>query len=285
MIGIDSANKTFWDEAINKRRSCRSFEMRAVTDQTMSKLKDFTGNIPAPFSHDVEIRFFTAEAGRALSNNLRNPPPDGMGFIAGTDLLSVAKTGFVGELAILYATGLGLSTCWYGHYLLPEVERIMPHLGEYKNDPHPHYGYAKGEVEGKRAICITPIGYWEQKGARLIDRMTMNLMSFKRKPLVELMENNQNPETLLDHLRYALDLARKAPSGANSQHWRFSVSDDCKTVTIAKPVGYQHIKWEHCEVDVGICACHFWIGLQIQGIKCELDAEENQDRIMWKFKL
>lgn len=281
---MDFSDKNFWESAINRRRSCRSFEARPVESETMEKLKAFTQQMELPFAHETEFRFFQSD-GKPLANNLRNPPPDCVAFLSQTDLLTIAKTGFAGELFILYATGLGLSTCWYGHYKLNELERLMPHLGEHKHDPMPSFGYGKGEVEGRRAICITPLGYWKQSGARPLDRLTMNMMSFKRKPLAELMEDGCSAEALPKEIAFAFDLARKAPSGANKQEWRFGVSEDHKTATIAKPIGYKHPMWEHDDVDVAICASHFWVGLQIQGIVCEVNPFVDQNRVVWRFSL
>ncbi len=277
-------NKQFWQNAVNTRHSCRSYKDLAVDDDTMQKLKTFAYSIPLPFEHEYELRFFKSD-GRPVANNLRKPPPDCLAFLSETDLVSIGKTGFAGELFILYATGLNINTCWFGHYILREVERLMPHLGEYANAPAGMYGYSKGETEGVRVICITPLGYWEEKGLRLMDRMSSNMMSFKRKPLNELMENYTDVSKLPDEIIYALDFARKAPSAANSQQWRFSVADNAKTITIAKPKGYKHIKWEHSDMDVGICACHFWLGLKVQGISCTVEPVLDADRVLWKFSL
>ncbi len=277
-------NKQFWETAVNTRHSCRSYQNVPVEAEVMEKLKAFAVSIDLPFEHDFELRFFKS-VGRPLANNLKNPPPDCLAFMSRTDLVSIGKTGFAGELFMLYATGLGVNTCWFGHYILPEVECAMPHLGKHANDPTPSFGYSKDEVEGIRAICITPLGYWEQKGLRLADRIAGSMMSFKRKPLAELMENGADPEKLPYEIQYALDFARKAPSGGNSQHWRFEVSSDGKTLTIAKPKGYKHFKWEHCDMDVGICACHFWLGLQVQAIPCAVEPVLDGDRVIWRFSL
>jgi nitroreductase len=277
-------NKQFWENAINSRHSCRSYQIRPVEEKVMQKLKGFSSSITLPFDHEYELRFFKS-TGRPIANNLKRPPPNCLAFMSKTDLLSIAKTGFAGELFILYATGLGINTCWFGHYILPELERAMPHLGNHANDPAPSFGYGKEEVDGVRAICITPLGYWEQKGLRLIDRIASNVLSFKRKPLAKLMDNNVDPDKLPSDIKFALDLASKAPSGGNTQHWRFNFSNDGKTVIIAKPEGYKHFRWEHCEVDVGICASHFWLGLKIQSVPCSLEPILDVDRVLWKFSL
>jgi hypothetical protein len=149
----------------------------------------------------------------------------------------------------------------------------------------PRWGYGKGQVQGKRAICITPVGYWRREGVRLFDRVTETFISYKRKPVGAFLENGLKEESLPPELLFALDLARKAPSAANSQHWRFIVSHDYRTVSITMPQGYKHIKWEHPDVDIGICACHFWLGLKLKDIKCKVTLREDQGRAIWTFDI
>ncbi|NMC57833.1 MAG: hypothetical protein GYA51_00335 [Candidatus Methanofastidiosa archaeon] len=275
--------KIDWESAINVRRSVRNYEMREVEKDRMDKIKNFITNMESPFAHDVKIRFFKANYDKKLYSTF-NSPPDGMAFISNTDIVSISKAGFIGQLAILYATSLGISTCWYGHYSLEELEKIMPHLGENNTLDNPKWGYGKGVVEGERAICISPLGYWKKEGLRLADRVTGSFMSYKRKEISELLEGTTK-EYLNPELLYALDLARKAPSGANSQHWRFKVSSDFKTISIAMPVGYKHIKWEHPDVDIGICACHFWLGLKMKNIQSKVSVNEEEGRAVWRFEI
>lgn len=276
-----------WEAAITIRRSVRSYERRQVADKTLASLREFVSSIEVPFQHDVKIRFFKAYPDRRLYNTLRMTPLDGMAFIARTDIPSIATAGFVGEMAILYATTLGLATCWYGHYALAELERLMPYLEANESLSKPKWGYGSGVVPGERAICITPLGYWRQEGLRLLDRTTESLMSYKRKPISAFLEGGipDPEENLRPEILYAFDLARKAPSAANSQHWRFLVSIDQKTIAITMPVGYQHLKWEHPDVDIGICACHFWLGLIIKKVACRVWLSEEQGRAVWRFEV
>lgn len=274
-----------WENVINSRRSTRSYEFRSVEEQTIVRLKNFVSEMKAPFIHDVKIRFFQAEPGSKIYL-AQAAPPDNMAFIADTDILSISKAGFVGEMAVLYATHLGLATCWYGHYSLHELERVMPHLGKYKTEAlqdAPKGGYGKGEVQGERAICISPLGYWKHKGVRLFDRMQESFISHKRKSIGELIDNGIKEESLPPEIHFALDLARKAPSALNSQFWRFKISSDYKTVSIGMPIDYKHIKWEHPNVDIGICACHFWLGLMMKKVGFEVSLSLEDDRAVWRF--
>jgi nitroreductase len=251
----------------------------------MSRLQQFVAELHVPFDHDVAIRFFKADPSKRLYGTSITPPPDHAAFMAHTDMVSISKAGFVGELLILYATSLGLATCWYGHYSFDELQRLMPHLGRNAATRQPRWGYGKGEVADERAICITPLGYWRKDGLRLIDRMTGAIMSYKRKPVGELLAGGLCRKALSPDVAYALDLARKAPSAANSQFWRFTVAPDLKTVSVSMPVGYRHFKWEHPNVDIGICACHLWLGLRLKGLETAVHLTEEDGRAMWTFAL
>ena len=271
---------------IDSRRSVRSYKMIDVKKDIMNEIKDYAKSICVPFDHNVEVRLFKANPTRALYTIMKSPP-DNMAFMAETDVISISKAGFIGELIILFATSKGLSTCWYGHYKLSELERLMPHLQspEQIRESNMGYGYAKGVTTGRRAICITPLGYYESGGLRLMDRFQKKAISFKRKGIKELLTNPDDYDKLSDDVMYALDLGRKAPSAGNSQMWRFAFDDSYKTIIVAMPEGYRHFKWEHPNVDIGICACHVWLGLIDKGYTPKVTVHEEDERAIWRISI
>lgn len=271
---------------INTRRSARSYQMKALATEDMQELQKFCASLDLPFTHDVDIRFFKAEPTNVLYITMKSPP-DNVAFLTETDTVSISKAGFIGELLILFAESRGIASCWYGHYKLSELEKLMPHLDNPSqlNESNMGYGYSKGVTEGRRAICISPLGYYEDKGLRLMDRITKTTISFKRKKLKDLLENPSDLSCISTDQLYALDLARKAPSAANSQMWRFGFENDFSTIRVAMPVGYRHFKWEHPNVDIGICASHIWLGLIDKGHKPKVKITEELNRAVWKITL
>lgn len=271
---------------IDSRRSARSYEMMDVEKAAIESIREFARLIPVPFEHDVQIRFFKSKPTTALYMTMKSPP-DNVAFVAETDAVSISKVGFVGELLILFAESIGLSTCWYGHYKLSELEYLMPHLqsAEQIKESNMGYGYSKGVTTGKRAICVTPLGYYKESGLRLLDRITKGTSSFKRKEVIALLENPDDYNRLSGDIIYALDLGRKAPSAANSQMWRFAFEDDFKTITISMPIGYKHFKWEHPNVDIGICACHIWLGLIDKEYDPKVAVNEDSGRAVWRISI
>jgi nitroreductase len=260
--------------------------MTAVKKDVMDEVKDYAKSLYVPFEHNVEIKFFKANPTKALYTIMKSPP-DNMAFMAETDIISITKAGFSGELLILFATSKGLSTCWYGHYKLAELERLMPHLQtpEQIKESNLGYGYAKGVTTGRRAICISPLGYYECGGLRLMDRFQNRVISFKRKGIKELLANPDDYDKLSDDIIYALDLGRKAPSAGNSQMWRFAFDESYKTIIVAMPEGYRHFKWEHPNVDIGICACHVWLGLIDKGYNPKIVVHEEYGRAVWRISI
>jgi nitroreductase len=279
-------DRKFWENAINSRRSVRSYKRKPVETDVMNKLKYFSSNIYSPFEHSVKITYFKTRENKQLANSLKKPPEDAVAFIVDTsNILNMTAAGFIGELVILYAQGLGISSCWYGHYILDEIEQLIADIDIVKGPRRPRIGYGNGNVDGMHAVCISPLGYFEAGGMRLLDRLTSHMMSFKRKTLDELLLDGITEKSLPDAMKFAFDLARKAPSGGNTQHWRYKIGSDFKTVDIQKIKGYKHFKWEHCDVDIGICAAHFWIGLCIQNIDCEVNQILEDDCVKWRFKI
>lgn len=267
------------EKAINSRSSIRSYENKGLDQETKDLIQEFIDELTFPFEHTIEMKWFNAEYNKKLYT-MFDSPKDNLAFISETDYLSISKTGFVGELVILYMTSLGLSTCWMGHYLSTYVENEVPLL---KEDLSVKYGYGKDIVEGKRVICTSPVGYYKNKGLRLMDRMQQRIFSFKRKPVEEIVVGSI--DNLSDDILYALDLAGKAPSALNQQFWRFTISEDQKTISLAMPVGYKHMKWDHPNIDIGICACHFWLALKNRGIDADPIVTLDCGRAVWHFQL
>lgn len=112
---------------IDSRRSARCYKMIGVENDVMETIKDYANSLSVPFDHNIEIKFFKADPTKTLYT-LMTSPPDNIAFVAETDIVSISKAGFIGELLILFAQSKDISTCWYGHYKQSELERLMPHL-------------------------------------------------------------------------------------------------------------------------------------------------------------
>jgi nitroreductase len=270
-------------KAIPIRRSVRTFESTDLSQEILDKLKIFSESLNVPFVHNTKPLFFKAESGKKLYNNGVNSP-NNVALFSQTDKVSISKTGFIGELIVLYATSLGISSCWFGHYNLRELGRYID--GIYTRDRIKEstwgmgYGYGnRSQIDvGERVICCLALGEPDENSKRIIN-MIMDKIGTKRKSIDELIDAKAELQT---DIKDVLELARLAPSAGNSQMWRFGVVNGA--ITVAKSIGYKHFKWEHPDVDIGICASHIWLGLLNKGYEPKISIEMSEDRVMWKFE-
>jgi nitroreductase len=274
--------------ASQSRHSVRNFLPKALSNDIVSELDAFIKELEVPFQHNTSIKHFKAEPGKKLYNNGINAP-DNLAVFAQTDLLSVSKAGFCGQLVVLKLTSLGVDTCWFGHYKLQELAKYVGEELAAKDRIRETtwgmgYGYGKVIDAGERAICCIACGYANPGAKRLVDKVASK-NGIGRKPLPELMEKDSDLALLPERVVRALDYARLAPSAANSQMWRFGIHEGGKTITVAKPIGYKHFKWEHPDTDIGICAAHLWLGLLNEGFAPEVEVKPDFDRAMWSFHL
>ncbi|MDL2318762.1 hypothetical protein LJC74_06805 [Eubacteriales bacterium OttesenSCG-928-A19] len=129
-----------------------------------------------------------------------------------------------------------------------------------------------------------PVGRRDESVRRLVD-VVAGKNGAKRKPLEQLLEDPAAMEDMPADIRDVLSLATLAPSAVNSQMWRFGFAGGFQTLTVAKPVGYKHFKWEHPDVDVGMCAAHVWLGLLGKGYAPGVEVTQDVDRAVWTFSL
>lgn len=272
-------------DAIASRHSVRAFLPGPLSKELVEKISLFIDELNVPFEHNVRIQMFHAEAGKKLYNNGINPV-DNLAVISQSDLLSISKAGFVGELIMLYAVSLGVSTCWFGHYKLAEVGKYIPGIAtaDRIKESTMGYGYGKHVDVGERVICCMPMGDRDERVKRLVD-FVAGKNGARRKTLTELLEKPDSAEHIPEEIRDVLELAKLAPSAANSQMWRFGFDDDYHVITVSKPIGYKHFKWEHPDVDIGMCAAHIWLGLLQKGYLPAVDVKIDADRAFWSFSL
>jgi nitroreductase len=268
--------------AMPVRHSVRTFLPDPVGDGGMKLLERFWGGLSLPFPLDAKMVPFEAEPGKKLYNNGINPASN-IALMSQTDLLSISKTGFAGELLMLYAVSLGLGTCWFGHYKLAEAGRHIDGISspERIKESTLGYGYGRHVDVGERVICCMPVGRADESSKRVID-LIMRKKGVNRKPVRQLMDKASENADLPKDIEEILALASLAPSAANSQMWRFGLIGS-KAITVSKPVGYRHFKWEHSDVDIGICASHIWLGLMHKGYEPKVEVRQDADRALWTF--
>ncbi len=263
-------------EVIKKRKSWRSYKPMPLAPNTKKQLLErFSDDMDSPFGG--KVRFELIET---LEINSREKRKLGTyGFIKGatTFIIGVMEKsqygledlGFRMENLILYATELGLSTCWVG--------------GTFKRK-----NFAKQIMikENEQIPAISPVGYNAKNsivgrliklGARSRKRYPWQTLFFEQDGWTPLLKKNAGKFSI------PLEMVQIAPSASNRQPWRVVKEKNenifhffvyrRKRKGIRSRIGMPDFP----RVDMGIATCHFHLVNQELGFKGEW--ESNRPKI------
>lgn len=265
--------------AVENRRSIRSYKTDALEMETYNALVSFSKNPPLPFAHTTEIKFFKSDPTKELFYTF-NSPEDNMAFISEIDPISLGKTGFLGELLVLKATSLGVGTCWVGSFKKSKLLELSPEaLVDPINNP------TMGQIDsGKRTVALSPIGYFEEKGLRLYDRLAHSVFKLNRKVIKDLLQNPEIESSIPSDMVSALEMGAKAPSAINMQPWRFSFDQEFSYVDIGLPSDFKPFKWAYPNIDIGICACHIYYTFVSLGYEPKVEVFQKNDCVVFRIR-
>ncbi|HOW18041.1 MAG TPA: nitroreductase family protein [Phycisphaerae bacterium] len=249
-------------DAIRKRVSCRTYDDRVPDEETKRTLKDFfRENSRGPFGNALRFELIDlTEAERAELKTLGT-----YGVIRGAALYiagavrkgprALEDYGYGMERNILYATSLGLGTCWLGGTLN-------------------RAGFARkiALAENELMPAISPVGCPAQKRT-LTDRVFRFMAkSDRRKPWEDLFFDGRpgNPLTReqAGPFAEALEAVRIGPSASNRQPWRVVREGAAWHFFLQRTPGYDKMTGEVKlqDVDMGIALCHFELAVSEPGI-------------------
>ncbi len=251
--------------AIWRRVSVRSYKDGRVPVETLVEvLRAGEGAIPL-WPH-IPVRFVLVEDADAFLQE-HGGTLLGYGRILGAPHFIVAVSemtagymenmGFRMEQMILYATALGLGTCWMGGFY--SRERV---------------GHLVGLAKDEQVVALTPVG-WPAAGGpgRLLDKTLKAFVPDRggRKPLERLVFAGRWDApagqllTQRSVLHATLEAARRAPSWRNTQPWRFIITDDALVVTASRPA--EQIGLPYYRLDAGIAMSHISLVAVCAGIQ------------------
>jgi nitroreductase len=180
-------------------------------------------------------------------------------FIAGAvkkGARAMEDFGFCMERNVLFATTLGLGTCWLGGTLN-------------------RAGFARkiGLTAEELMPAVSPVGY--PAGKRSLTDRAFRFMakSDRRKPWVELFFDGRpgNPLTRENAgvLAEALEAVRLGPSASNRQPWRVVLEGTSCHFFLQRTPGYDKMTGEIKlqDVDMGIAQCHFELAAGELGVR------------------
>lgn len=238
------------EETIKKRYSVRTYqEKRPITEEDKEKLLAYAHALSNPFGVHVSFHLLeTKDASNAQklgTYGVIKGTKTFLGVTVPAGELSLEAAGYDFEQLILYATHLGIGTCW----LAATFNRSA-------------FTTAIGVKEDELFPAISPIGYTAEKKSLTESLFRKTLKSNQRKNWSDLFfkENFNAPLAKTDAGVYALplEMLRLAPSATNKQPWRIVQSNGAyhfyaeidPSNNGENPVVIQR-------VDVGISASHF----------------------------
>lgn len=241
--------KTTYIEWIQERISVRTYEEREIDKDVLAELNKFIGDVNKGMNTKVKFSI--------IQNNLSSDESRKLGtygIIKGTntfitaiiqnDEKDVIELGYYLEKIILFATGLGLGTCWLG--------------GTFNRKDFENYITLKQE---ESLAVLIAIGYRKDKQSMIETAMRFMVKSNQRKPASELFFEKDNDHSLdlsqIGDYSKVLEMVRIAPSASNKQPWRIVKSGSHYHFYLYRTPGYGIMNYDLQLNDIGIAKCHF----------------------------
>ena len=270
-------------DVIKRRFSCRIHTDKLIDEDIQLRIKEFleTHNV-GPFGN--QMRFALIAATEDDHQALKSLGTYGFikgakGFIVGAlgaDAKKLEDFGYIMEYAILFATDLGLGTCWLG--------------GSFTKS---NFAKKMNATEQETVPAVASIGYIAEH-SKAKDWIRSKAGGAARLPAEQLFfqETFRDPVPLHQIGAYAqvLDAVRWAPSASNKQPWRIVRVGDNWHFYLQRTKGYgkdsllgKMLRVADLQrVDMGIAMCHFELtahelGLNGRWVLAEPDIEKLEE--------
>ncbi len=201
-------------DSIQSRYSCRSYNGLVIEKSSQGKIENFIGeNTDSPFGSKTR---FVVLAGTEKDKDILK----GLGtygfvkgasaFIVGAasrEAYSLEDFGYLMEKNILYATTIGLGTCWLGGSF---NKSVFSQKADVSDNEYVPAVAAVGNIASKRRLAESAIRF--------------SVSASKRKPFSQLFFNKAFGFPLYEEdagaYKIPLKMVRSAPSATNKQPWR-----------------------------------------------------------------
>jgi len=237
-------------EMIPQRHSTRKYGRYPLPEVTMQKLRQFIEETRQsfPFLEGLTYEIKLCASEKLISFGSSNHAV----FFSSPQPRDRAALGFLSELFVLYATSLGLNTCY---------------LATYKRN-------SVCEVSGagnRDFIIISPLG----QGKSDFKTSLVKALLGKRKSVEAVTLPGSHP--LPEDIHEACRLGTLAPSAVNVQNWRF-FWDGASLQISSSPS-----KLGTADFNVGLCAAHVFLGLSQEATPPRVYLSEDQGLAVWTF--
>lgn len=266
-------------DLIRTRTSNRSFDGKNIDSVTLEKLEDYLVKINNEAT--IKGRFIITNNNSSEDNKTKKLGTYGVISgansyiigILGSKMEDALEFGYLFENIILFATSLGLGTCWLG--------------GTFKNsDFRENIGLIKDEY----IPIVSPIGFSKEKPRILDSTMRALAGSDKRKPWNEIFFQGDYSRPLNESeagsYNLPLEMVRLGPSASNKQPWRIIKADNKFHFYLCRTKGYGVPNYDLQKNDIGIAKCHFELTAHELGLKGKWENQNNIDQTNgWEYMI
>ena len=255
------------EQVIRKRFSCRNYRKQPLEDQTRQRLADYAALLQGgPFG--ARMRFELVAAREQDQKALRALGTYGFiqgatGFIIGAmqdDERNLEDFGYLMERIILFATSLGLGTCWLG--------------GTFTKSS---FSKKIARRPGELIPAVTAVGYCAKKPRRLASVVRNRADADRRLAWDQLFFDSRLGVPLTRQAAgdysTALEMVRMGPSASNKQPWRVVKDGNLWHFYLQRTPGYREgllvrlfTVADLQRMDMGIAMCHFELTAREQGL-------------------
>ena len=179
--------------------------------------------------------------------------------------------GYLFEKIVLFATDLGLQTCWLG--------------GTFNKSD---FQQSASILENEFIPIVSPVGIKKEKPRFLESAMRTVVGADKRKPWNELFFEGYSNIPLSENSAslYAipLEMVRLGPSASNKQPWRIVKDNNAFHFSLCRTNGYGLTSYDLQRNDIGIAKCHFELSTKELGFKGKWQEMKNINTLNgWEY--
>lgn len=230
-------------EPIRKRVSCRAYQDRPLEPALIASLQNKIQELNE--ASGLHFQLIVSDtpgkpAVKLLAAMFSGSPNVCAALVGGEDCISGEKVGYYGEKLVLYATSLGLGTCWVAGTF--DRKSVRPDI-----------------APGEKLWDVVPIGYALETVPARQKMIRKSIRSRDRKP-EEFLESDLPLAQLPMWVQKGVEAVRLGPSAVNQQ----PVNIRFRNGTISARIWKKGHGLEYN--DLGIAKCQFEAGAYAYGV-------------------
>lgn len=254
-------------QIIRTRYSCRTYSRQPIDAGTQHKLAEFiSSSSTAPFRSATRFELIAATeqdrkslSGLGTYGFIKDPTAFLVGAVRTSDR-DMEDYGYLLERIVLFATSIGLGTCWLG--------------GSFKKS---NFARRIDLEEGESLPAVASVGYIAEKPRRVDGLIRRGASSDARKSWQQVFFDGPVDRPLSPESAGAyagpLEMVRLAPSASNKQPWRLVRQDGAWHFFLQRTPGYGRGRFmrfpnmaDMQRIDMGIAMSHFELSARELGL-------------------